>query len=67
MDSEFYLKHTRKKRKTLLCIHCKRRKIGCDRGRPCDKCIKYGRECKYFEDEDADFNDGYTNDSSAAT
>ncbi|RCK59655.1 Multidrug resistance regulator 1 [Candida viswanathii] len=53
----------RKKRKTLLCVHCKRRKIRCDRGRPCDKCLKYGRECKYF-DLDEDISDGYVNDSS---
>lgn len=75
------LKHTRKKRKTLLCIHCKRRKIGCDRGKPCDKCIKYERECKYFEEQDerykeeevelevevVRYNNGNINNSSASS
>ncbi|EMG48507.1 hypothetical protein G210_0908 [Candida maltosa Xu316] len=39
----------KRRRKVLSCVECKRRKIGCDRNNPCNKCQQFGRECRYFE------------------
>ncbi|KAL4794752.1 hypothetical protein BDV19DRAFT_389887 [Aspergillus venezuelensis] len=34
------LQSRRKKRKMLSCVHCRRRKLKCNRGRPCDQCLR---------------------------
>ncbi|CAH6719160.1 multidrug resistance regulator 1 [[Candida] jaroonii] len=48
---------TRKRnRLSLSCNYCKRRKVKCDRGRPCSSCVKYnvGNLCEYslFKSDD---------------
>lgn len=39
----------KRNRLSLLCNYCKKRKVKCDRGRPCTSCVKYnvGNLCEY--------------------
>ncbi|KAG7663542.1 uncharacterized protein J8A68_002926 [[Candida] subhashii] len=37
----------KRNRISLTCINCKKRKIKCDRGKPCTACSKYGSICEY--------------------
>ncbi|KAI5958669.1 hypothetical protein KGF57_002514 [Candida theae] len=39
----------KRNRVSLNCISCKRRKIKCDRNKPCGSCVKYGSACEYSE------------------
>lgn len=40
----------KKRRPALACIHCRRRKLGCDRQRPCNNCTKASIvDCVYPE------------------
>ncbi|KAH0531489.1 hypothetical protein TsFJ059_000316 [Trichoderma semiorbis] len=40
---------TRKKRLQLSCGECRRKKLSCDRGRPCRRCVRTGRadQCEF--------------------
>lgn len=40
---------TRRNRPTLVCTSCKKRKIKCDKGRPCSSCVRHniGDTCSY--------------------
>ncbi|KAH8882404.1 hypothetical protein GQ53DRAFT_831536 [Thozetella sp. PMI_491] len=37
------------------CIHCRKRKVKCDRGNPCAECVRFAKACSY-EDTVADTN-----------
>lgn len=39
----------RKPKAAVACDFCRRRKLGCDSGKPCNKCTQYGRDCVYSE------------------
>lgn len=41
----------KKKRASLVCTNCKKKKVKCDRGQPCDQCIRYKKTdtCQYDE------------------
>ncbi|CAH2352908.1 multidrug resistance regulator 1 [[Candida] railenensis] len=41
----------KRNRLTLVCSYCKKRKVKCDKGRPCSACIKHnvGHLCSYTE------------------
>ncbi len=42
------IKKTRRRRPPFSCIHCRKRKVKCDRGRPiCMRCKKSHVECIY--------------------
>ncbi|KAF2164409.1 hypothetical protein M409DRAFT_25286 [Zasmidium cellare ATCC 36951] len=39
----------RKQKAAVACDFCRRRKLGCDSGKPCNKCTQFGRDCVYSE------------------
>lgn len=39
----------KRNRVSLNCLSCKRRKIKCDRKKPCGSCVKYGSACEYLQ------------------
>ena len=41
----------KRNRLTLVCSYCKKRKVKCDKGRPCSACVKHnvGHLCNYTE------------------
>ncbi|KAI5970306.1 hypothetical protein CANMA_000658 [Candida margitis] len=53
MQSVFQIgqEHSKQKRNrvSLNCLSCKRRKIKCDRNKPCGSCVKYGSVCEYSQ------------------
>lgn len=53
MQSVFQVGHEQAKHKrnrvSLNCLSCKRRKIKCDRNKPCGSCVKYGSVCEYLQ------------------
>ncbi|CEP64464.1 Oaf3p LALA0_S11e04764g [Lachancea lanzarotensis] len=42
----------KRRRQTIVCVNCRRRKTKCDKGKPCGSCIKLGLEetCSYVPD-----------------
>ncbi|EGW32066.1 uncharacterized protein SPAPADRAFT_152446 [Spathaspora passalidarum NRRL Y-27907] len=50
MQSSFQVAEKRKQKRnriSLSCISCKKRKVKCDRGNPCQACVKYHGVCEY--------------------
>ncbi|KAE8395216.1 hypothetical protein BDV23DRAFT_103551 [Aspergillus alliaceus] len=43
---------SKRKRASLACLECQRRRIKCGPGRPCEPCFQNNRECVYNECSD---------------
>lgn len=41
-------KFHKRRRRTVVCTNCRRRKIACDRGAPCDQCGQARLQCTYY-------------------
>ncbi|SCU96193.1 LAFA_0G04852g1_1 [Lachancea sp. 'fantastica'] len=42
----------KRRRQTIVCVNCRRRKTKCDKGKPCESCVKLGLQetCSYIPD-----------------
>ncbi|KAE8150474.1 hypothetical protein BDV25DRAFT_110807 [Aspergillus avenaceus] len=45
-------KKGKRRRTSLACLECQKRRIKCGSGQPCDPCALHGRECVYDEYKD---------------
>lgn len=46
---QVYSEVRRRRRRALSCFECRRRKVRCNRGQPCDRCKELGHSCVYHD------------------